>query len=325
MITKGMIKMSKRIVGLSSERSPSGIKQWVKFLDILNIEYMVSDIDISVSAKQADSFFNFSTEYCFFRRSCLGQYLDLIRRGCNTILVPVKYKDDYNNCNATRFMAKELSAVFSPEVEIISAEVHTDPYMRRKELMSVAKYLSQDSSLILKAIDEWDFTDHARVNVFANYDDKEKISIMIIGKMNRIFDYTYIQSPLCRFMSDVLNVNILDPETMPYRDMAQVDRARKLIMDSNISHGNDNTHWPHELILHSVVSNLNKIDGIVFLRDCFCISGLEDIKILQQIVNKLNIPNIICSFNMESRTTTETILETFTEMLKFNRSDLLCG
>ena len=66
-------------------------------------------------------------------------------------------------------------------------------------------------------------------------------------------------------------------------------------------------------------SSQNFVDGIIFVRDCYCNAGIEEINILQNIVKDMKIPSIIVNYNLEAQSSVETSLETFVEMLEWRK------
>jgi predicted nucleotide-binding protein (sugar kinase/HSP70/actin superfamily) len=318
--------MSKRelskTVGLSLERSPGSIGKWKKFFEILGVECAVSDLQPEKAAKKAEKVFKYSLDYCFFRKSCLGQYIDLIERGIKTIVVPVKIKDGHLACNSSRFMATEVAEYYRTEVDVINAMMYTSD-KKMTDLRNIAELFCNDEETIEKALEVWRSTEReTRKNVFLSEDRKFKrdITVMVVGKINHFFDYTDATSPMMRYLAERLGVKVVDPENVPHSDFKDFKKAYRTVHEVGLSFKkNRDTYWPEEYIVTSMYSSQNFVDGIIFVRDCYCNAGIEEINILQNIVKDMKIPSIIVNYNLEAQSSVETSLETFVEMLEWRK------
>lgn len=308
------------LIGMSLERSPGGIKTWKKFLETLGIRYYVSEIQPEKAANMASDIFGYSSEYCFFRKSCLGQYIDAIQQGCDKLLIPIKTKDNgLLMCNSSRFMATEV-VQYNSDIEVINCFMSTNRELRVKEAYRVAKLFTKDEEKIEMAVDLWDYEEIGRVNVFDDDDYDNRLNIMQIGKINHFFDYTEIDSPMARYLTNKLGVHLIDPETMSGKDEKLLKTARRIARNEKISfHDNKQMYWPEHLIINAIISNIKRIDGIIFVRDCFCNAGLEEINILSKIVKEIEIPFIIVNYNLQAQSSLETMLDTFVQMLEIKK------
>lgn len=260
--------------------------------------------------------------YCFFRKSCLGQYIDLVEKNIQTIFVPVKIKDNYLVCNSSRFMATEIAEFYKNKITVVNADMYTSS-KKLDEIGKVARLFCDDEEKIEKALALWNTPEGKRKNAFTNQvKDNRKPTIMVIGKINRLFDYTDKDSPCMKYLVDKLKVNVVEPENEPHSDILLFKKAYKLVHESKLMlEKNRKSYWPEEYIVSSIISNKDKMDGIIFVRDCFCNSGIEEINLLQNIVKELKIPSLIINFNLESQSSVETAMETFVEMLEWRKNE----
>lgn len=308
-------------VGMSFERSPGSIKKWVKFFEILGVECIVSDLQPEQAAKKAEKVFKYSLDYCFFRKSCLGQYVDLIERGIKVIIVPVKIKDGHLACNSSRFMATEVAEYYHNEVSVVNAMIYTSD-KKMIDLRRIAELFSDSENLIEEALSIWENNGEHRINAFleSNRKYKKDLTVMVIGKINHFFDYTTLDSPMLRYLTDKIGVKVVDPENVPHDKFSCMKKAYRVLNGANLKlRDNRDTYWPEEYIMTSVFASKDYVDGIIFVRDAYCNAGIEEINILHNIIKGMKIPSIIVNYNLESQSSVETSLETFVEMLEWKK------
>lgn len=152
-------------VGMSFERSPGSIIKWKQFFEVLGVECFVSDLQPEQAAKKAEKVFKYSLDYCFFRKSCLGQYIDLIERGIKTIIVPVKMKDGYLACNSSRFMATEVAEYYRNQVSVVNAMIYTSD-RKMIDLRRIAELFCDSEETIEEALNIWKTKGEHRRNAF---------------------------------------------------------------------------------------------------------------------------------------------------------------
>ena len=310
-------------VGMARERSPGSIKDWAKFLSVLQVPLQISELAVEKAAELSTRHFRSSSDYCFFRKSCLGQYVNLVQDfGCRLILVPVKKKPGLLSCNASRFMATEVAHYFDElNVTVVNCPVSTERSARLAELRRVAEYFRpRDQELIESALATVPKTAHRRTNVYDISKGPHQLTIMQIGKVNRFFDYTDPSSPVEKFLADKLNVRIVDPETVGGRKIGQYRRAVELVRQAKHAlPRNRESYWPEHLVAHSLLSVRDRIDGVVLVRDCFCNAGIEEINVLERIVRQIGLPQLTIAYNPRSQSNVETALETFVEMVRWKK------
>lgn len=309
-------------VGMSLERSPGSIKKWKKFFEILGVECIVSDLQPEKAAKKAEKVFKYCMDYCFFRKSCLGQYIDLIERGVKTIVVPVKIKDGHLACNSSRFMATELAEYYKDDITVFNAMIYTSD-KKLIDIRRIAEAFSDSPEIIEKAMDIWRGKGETRKNVFLANEEKvykKDISVLVVGKINHFFDYTDINSPMIKYLTDKIGVKVIDPENVPYIGFKELKKAYKIVNEVKLQFvDNRDTYWPEEFIIASIIAHGAFIDGVIFVRDCYCNAGIEEVNILQNIVKRMDIPSVIINYNLEAQSSIETSLETFIEMLEWKK------
>lgn len=308
-------------VGMSLERSPGSIKKWKTFFEVLGVECIVSDLQPEKAAKKAEKVFKYCMDYCFFRKSCLGQYIDLIEKGIKILIVPVKIKDEHLACNSSRFMATELAEYYRDEIAVVNAKIYTSD-KKMIDIRRIAELFCDSEILIERALSVWKNKGEHRKNVFldsGNYYKKD-ITVMVIGKINHFFDYTDINSPMMRYLTKKIGVKVVDPENVPHSDYRAFKKAYRIINDAKLLlRDNRDTYWPEEYIMTSVCASKEYVDGIIFVRDCYCNAGIEEINLLQSIIKNMGIPSIIINYNLEAQSSVETSLETFIEMLEWKK------
>ena len=81
-------------------------------------------------------------------------------------------------------------------------------------------------------------------------------------------------------------------------------------------------YWERPTILGTLLNVKDEIDGVIFVRDKYCVCKIEEIDLLKQIVDKEKLPFIVIDYREENRVTTETVLETFVEMLRMRRQTM---
>lgn len=313
-----------KTVGMSLERSPGSIKKWVEFFDILGVKCVISDLQPEKAAQKAERVFKYSLDYCFFRKSCLGQYVDLIEKGIKTIIIPVKIKDGHLACNSSRFMATEVAEYYRDKVTVINVYSYTSE-KKMEDLRRIAMMYCDSQETIEKALSVWENRRESRKNAFLNSGKqyKKNLTLMVIGKINHFFDYTSLDSPMMRYLTEKIGVKVVDPENVPHDNLSCMKKAYRLINGADLRiKNNRESYWPEEYILTSVLASQNVVDGILFVRDAYCNAGIEEINILQNIIKELKIPSLIVNYNLEAQSSIETSLETFVEMLEWKKTGI---
>ena len=315
-----MIKKLVGPIGMSLDRSPGKIIKWKSFFEILGVDCVISSLSPEKAAKKAEEVFPYAMNYCFFRKTCLGQYIDLVEKDIRTIFIPVKIKDGYLVCNSTRFMATEIAEFYKDKVQVINANIYTSG-KKLEEIERIARLFSDDEEKIAEALALWNIEEESRKNNFAKkISDETRPTIMVIGKINHLFDYTDKDSPCMKYLVDKLCVNLIEPENEPHSNLLLFKKAYSIVHESRLAlDKNRKAYWPEELIVSSIISNQSNIDGIMFVRDCFCSAASEEINLLQSIVKDLKIPSLIINYNIEAQSSVETAMETFVEMLEWRK------
>lgn len=309
-------------VGMSFERSPGSISKWKKFFEVLGVECVVSDLKPEEAAKKAEKVFKYSMDYCLFRKSCLGQYIDLIERGIENIIVPVKIKDAHLACNSSRFMATELAEYYKGKINVFNAMIYTSE-KKMVDIRRIAEAFSDSQNDIEAAMEIWRGKSETRKNVFLeeNREYKKNVNVLVVGKINHFFDYTNKNSPMIRYLTNKIGVKVLDPENVPYIGFKELKQAHSIVNNAKLMfRDNRDTYWPEDYIIAAIVSYAEEIDGVIFVRDCYCNAGIEEINVLQSIVKRMGIPNTIINYNLEAQSSIETSLETFVEMLEWKKN-----
>lgn len=313
------MKYNNQLVGISYSRSYKELDMWKRFLNALEVNYCISDINLNEAVELATDNFIYANEYCFTRKATLGEYLYLVNeKKCEIILVAARVVEGNIKCNTTRFMAPQISEYFGDKVYVIDSAITTDISLASQQLKTLASFFSSDEEKIQKAIDAWFLKDLPKKSKKGIKDGC--INILFIGGAPFHFSFSDQESYMTRYLRDKLSVNVIGPKTSSEIKNPNIYRkAYKRIYNNNIFYQDRNSYWVRSVVLASYYAVKDKIDGVIFVRDKYCTAKIEEIDLLQKIIEEDKCPSIIVDYRAEARTSVETVLETFVEMLEWKR------
>ena len=125
---------------------------------------------------------------------------------------------------------------------------------------------------------------------------------------------------MTRYLVTKHDVNLIGPKTASdQKDVRIYMKAYKYLFTDYIDSPDQNSYWFRASVMASYMMVKDKIDGVIFTRDKYCTAKIEEIDLLQSVIQKDNIPNIVIDYRYESKTTVETVVDTFVEMLKWKK------
>lgn len=308
------------LVGISYARSYKELDMWKRFLDVLEVNYIISDKNLDDAANLASERFRYAGDYCFTRRATLGEYIFLVEeKNCQILLVASRVVEGNTKCNTTRYVPLQIAGYYSEkEIRVIDAPISTDEKVSRMELYKLGKQFSDDEIKIQRAIDSW-FTPKTSVKKRKGI-KKDSVNLFFIGGAPFHFSFSDPNSYMTRYLRDRLGVNVVGPKSASEIKNFKIFReAYRTVYPSNLVLPDRQAYWVRENILASYLNVRDEIDGVVFVRDKYCTCKIEEINLLHQIIEKDNCPNIVVDYREEARTTVETTLEAFIEMIKMKR------
>ncbi|MCR5753924.1 MAG: hypothetical protein K6G30_03780 [Acetatifactor sp.] len=311
-----MAENKKMLVGMSYARSFKELGRWKAFLNELGIDYVISDKNLHEAAASADKRFRYSQEYCFTRRATLGEYVYLVEEvGCNILMAASRVVEGNAKCNTIRYVPAQIAEYYREKnIKVIDACISTNKTKAFEQLKCVARYLVDDEERIVNAASAW--LEYAQENVKKRVLVEGAPTIFIIGSASFHFS---LEGPsyMTRYLTEKLNVNLVGPKTASDKKNAKIYReAYAKVYHKNLLNVDRMTYWDRPTILGTLLNVKESIDGVIFVRDKYCACKIEEVDFLQQIIDRENIPNIVIDYREENRTTTETILETFVEMIR---------
>ncbi|MBD7913060.1 acyl-CoA dehydratase activase-related protein [Clostridium cibarium] len=314
-------KYNGELVGLSQERVLIDKGKWEAFLKILGVNFIISDLRAETSVEKANSIFKFTSDYCYFRKTCLGQYVDLIDKECKILLVPVENTEGHLACNSTNFMAQEIAEYYKNKVKVLNFAVDTKKDLRLETLRKIAEYFCDSEKIILQALKLWEDMSQSK-NLYLNVKNNKNITLLLIGRIFHFFDCSDANSIMVKYLTDKLSVRVVTAEDVRTNNIKAFMKAHKLVNNRNlVFKKNIHKYWPTESYVATILSPNEKIDGVILLKDCYCNAGIEEINVLDRLLKELNIPSLIISYSLEAQSTIETSLETFVEMIDWKRKE----
>lgn len=300
-------------LGLSMERVRQTVGYWINYLDTLKVDYFITDISPEKSRCLANYHFENSQSHCLSRNIVLGQYVDLIQKGADSLLVPSRAKqEEFLVCDSIRFVPAELSLKFGDQVKIFNPVIGDDQETRYQLLYKLAKQFGVDDQTAIIGAESWR-GEYSRVNHFAKDNRTKSETVMLIGRVDHFMDYTNENSSLMHLLTDVLNVDIITPS------MVKIQK-RYLIKDNFRQLGGERfTYWNRSYILNAVYNCKDDIDGVLLIHDAHCMISMEEIQYLVHYINKAGLPNYVLSINHNSLISAETSLEAFVDMIRFKK------
>lgn len=311
-----MTKIEKMLVGMSYARTFKDLGRWQAFLNELGIDYVISNKDLHEATMIADKRFRYSQDYCFTRRATLGEYVYLIEDvGCNVLITGSRVVEGNAKCNTIRYVPSQIAEYYRDRnIMVIDACISTNEKKAFEQLKNVASYLIKYEEVAEKAALAWLQYKGEEVKKRAIWEGVP--TLFIIGSASFHFSLDG-PSYMTRYLSEKLKVNLIGPKNASKEKNSKVYReAYGKIYHKNIVNADRTAYWERPTILGTFLNVKNSVDGVVFVRDKYCTCKIEELDILQRIVEKENIPNIVIDYREENRTTTETMLETFVEMVK---------
>lgn len=290
---------------------------WNVFSTVLEIDFVVSDLDIMSSYEKGKHFYGSSNAFCMFRCLDAGQHIDLIERGCNCLILLSQRETGKRACSTENYIGEHLSVKY-PDIEIINFFLHSDSRLLQiEEINRLCNYFTDDKNKINKIIDAWP-SKIIDGNRYLNH-KKNRINLLIIGDMYYFLNPRMQNSLYVDFLQDKLNCNIITPTDYEERGLANYKNAYKQaqklvpVLNSNFEH-----YWKKIKRLHIIdvlVSEKDNIDGVLIVSDIWCEMFKEEIPCVIKLLEELNIPYYNLVFNLNSLSTIETILESFVETL----------
>ena len=308
--------MNKQI-GISYARTFKEIDRWKEFSRDLGIELVTADITLDDAVKLANGVFRYSKEYCYTRKATLGEYLWLWEHGVRELLVVSRYVKGNNPCNTTRYLAAQLYE-YLPDVHIIDVQIEKET--EDKVLVEFAKKYSNDNTSVKNALQTWHDYKPKKKNKVQLL--KDKPNILFLGGAPFLFSYTNKNTYMTNFLLR-LGVNLVGPKDFLELQESQ-ERLKGLERISGVEYiGEDfqECFWPREKIMASIYQLKNRIDGVILVRDKYCMGKMEEVDFFKKIIDKENIPSIVVDYRSEAIYSTMTLLETFVEMIKWREKE----
>lgn len=314
------MKYKGELVGLSYARSYKEIEMWKNFLETLKVKYKVSSLALNKAAEIGQQRFRYAQEYCYTRKVTLGEYVNLVENeGCNILLVASRVVEGNIKCNTTRYVPLQISEYYKDEgIKVIDAPVSTDERKARQQLYKLAEYFSDEELLIENAVEQW-FA-NPKVSKRKKGIDKDKINIFFMGGAPFHFSFSDPESYMTRYLREHLDVNVVGPKSASEEKNVRVYRdAYKRVYHDNLINCDREAYWARPAVLATYLNVKDNIDGVIFVRDKYCTCKMEELDLIHEIINKEGCPNIVVDYREESRSSIETVLETFIEMIKLGR------
>ena len=290
------------LIGLSHERVSQTYLKWVEILDALDVDYIVSHLDPEAAISKANKCFRNAPYHCICRNVMLGQYVDLVERGANVLLIPTRDKDrDLLICDAVRQVPMELANKYGKEIKIINPVIGDDQVKRAEVLASLARKLGKADKAETVAL-LWT-EKFKRVNVYQNISNPEnKITILLVGRIDHYMDYTDCNSSMLNKLIEKMGVNIITPSMI-------TARSNYIIRDYMVHIGNiQNRYWDSKSVVNAIYNGKQDFDGILFIHDANCLVSVDEIDYIISRTQSLNIPHYTLCFNEGSQASIETAL-----------------
>ncbi len=316
-----MINKEELLVGISYARTYKILARWEAFLKVLDVPYHVSDMDLHDAAAIADKRFIYAREYCFTRRATLGEYVNLVEEvGCNVLLTGCQLVEGNEKCNTIRYVPTQIAEYYKDrDVTVIDACISTNAKVAGNQLEKIALCFTEDKELAQKAVEAWFAVKETKQSPIIHFDNEP--TIFMVG--SAAFHFNIAGSYMTRFLNEKLRANIVGPESASKTKNSLIYReAYKKIYHKNIINIDRVAYWERPTILGTLLNVKDEIDGVIFVRDKYCVCKIEEIDLLKQIVDKEKLPFIVIDYREENRVTTETVLETFVEMLRMRRQTM---
>ncbi len=310
--------MNKKIVvGTSYARSYKEIKKWSNFFETIGIELLLPNITIENAVKIANDNFKYASEYCYTRKATLGEYVKLAQDGCDILLVISRVDNINNPCNTTRYLAAQLNEFFNNTKRIIDCQISKNN--ERKQLNNLARLLGITDDLIIdNAIEAFINTENRKATNRSI--DIGKINLLFLGGAPFLFSFSNVNTPMTKYLVERLNVNIIGPKNiMEGRSEEDYEYGKKRIYNSELPKEYTECFWPREKITAAIHQFKNIIDGVLLVRDKYCMGKMEEVEYFSLYLENEKIPYLVVDYSTEAQTTFETMLETFIEMLEWRK------
>lgn len=307
------------IVGTSYARSYKEINKWISFFETLNIKLVIPNITLEHAVKKANDNFKYANEYCYTRKATLGEYVKLAEEGCDTLLLISRIDSINNPCNTTRYLAAQLNEFFKGSKRVIDCQITKEN--EKSQLYKLAKIFDVvDEEKIYDAYQNFLKTENKKAtnrNI-----DSSKINLLFLGGAPFLFSFSNLNTPMTNFLVNQLNVNIIGPKNIvESRTPEDYNYGLNRTYNCELEREFTECFWPRNKIL-AAIHQLNKlVDGIILVRDKYCMGKMEEVEYFSLYLANENIPYLVVDYSNEAQTTYETMLETFVEMLEWRKKD----
>lgn len=305
---------TKMLVGLSHERVSQTYHKWIEVLDALGVDYIISKLEPEIATQKANKVFRNAPYHCICRNTMLGQYIDLIERGADTLLVPTRDKEEgIMICDSTRQVPMELANVYGKQVKIINPILGDDLAERGRVLCKLARKLGKPEKEN-EMLSIWN-EKYKRENLFLANGEKKDITILLVGRIDHYMDYTDCDSSLMKTLVHGLNINIITPSMIEIK-------KNYIIRDDIIQIGKVNhRYWDSKNIINAFYNGRDQFDGVLFIHDANCVISTEEIDYIISKIKKFNVPSYVLNFNVGTLASAETALEAFVDMIVLKKKN----
>lgn len=242
---------------------------WDVFISVLELDFIISNIDLMSAYDKGKRFYGSSNAFCMFRCLDAGQHVDLIERGCNCLILLSQREHDKRACSTENYIGEHLSVKY-PDVEIINFFLHSDDQsLQSKEIARLCSHFTNDENKINQIIDAWPSQIVDKNQYLCHKQDR--INLLIVGDMYYFLNPRMSNSLYVDFLQDKLNCNIITPTDYEERGLVNYKnaykQAKRLVptLQSDFEH-----YWKKIKRLHIIDVLLNekeKIDGVLIVSD----------------------------------------------------------
>lgn len=285
----------------------------------MGIKLILPSITIEDAVKKANDNFRYASEYCYTRKATLGEYIKLAEEECDFLLVISRIDNINNPCNTTRYIAAQLNEYFNNSKKIIDCQISKSN--EELQLKKVAQKLGiRDAERIDDAIKKFKNTENRKATIKTL--DDSKINLLFLGGAPFLFSFSDISTPMTKYLVERLNVNIIGPKNiMEKRTTEDYSYGCNRIYESELASEYTECFWPRKKIAAAIHQFREVIDGVLLVRDKYCMGKMEEVEYFSLCLENEKIPYLVVDYSVEAQTTFETMLETFVEMLDWKKKE----